>query len=72
MSMRPDRLELTALSDMPLVAAGDDLAELIADALQGSSCRRPRADSSILAPWCRLNRRDDARVKPARTHGWWN
>ena len=29
MSMCPDRLELTALSDMPLVAAGDDLAELI-------------------------------------------
>ena len=34
MSTCPDRLELIALPNVPLVAAGDDLAELIIDALQ--------------------------------------
>ena len=49
MSMRPDRLELTALSDMPLVAAGDDLAELIADALQGSDTQLDDHDVLVVA-----------------------
>ncbi len=49
MSMCPDRLELTALSDMPLVAAGDDLAELIADALQRSDTQLDDHDVLVVA-----------------------
>ena len=49
MSMCPDRLELIALSDMPLVAAGDDLAELIADALQRSDTQLDDHDVLVVA-----------------------
>jgi len=48
-SMCPDRLELIALSDMPLVAAGDDLAELIADALQRSDTQPDDHDVLVVA-----------------------
>jgi len=48
-SMCPDRLELIALSDMPLVAAGDDLAELIADALQRSDTQLDDHDVLVVA-----------------------
>jgi coenzyme F420-0:L-glutamate ligase/coenzyme F420-1:gamma-L-glutamate ligase len=47
--MCPDRLELIALSDMPLVAAGDDLAELIADALQRSDTQLDDHDVLVVA-----------------------
>ena len=49
MSMCPDRLELIALSDMPLVAAGDDLAELIADALPRSDTQPDDHDVLVVA-----------------------
>lgn len=49
MSMCPDRLELIALSDIPLVAAGDDLAELIADALQRSDTQPDDHDVLVVA-----------------------
>ena len=49
MDMCPDRLELIALSDMPLVAAGDDLAELIADALQKSDIQLDDHDVLVVA-----------------------
>jgi len=48
-SMCPDRLELIALSDIPLVAAGDDLAELIADALQRSDTQPDDHDVLVVA-----------------------
>ena len=47
--MCPDRLELIALSDMPLVVAGDNLAELIADALQKSDTRLNNHDVLVVA-----------------------
>jgi len=47
--MCPDRLELIALSDMPLVVAGDNLAELIADALQKSDTRLNKHDVLVVA-----------------------
>ena len=47
--MCPDRLELIALSDLPLVAAGDDLAELIADALQKSDLQLDDHDVLVVA-----------------------
>jgi len=47
--MCPDRLELIALSDMPLVAAGDNLAELIADALQKSDIELDDHDVLVVA-----------------------
>jgi coenzyme F420-0:L-glutamate ligase/coenzyme F420-1:gamma-L-glutamate ligase len=47
--MCPDRLELIALSDIPLVAAGDDLAELIADALQKSDLQLDDHDVLVVA-----------------------
>ena len=49
MGMCPDRLELIALSDIPLVAAGDDLAELIADALQKSDLQLDDHDVLVVA-----------------------
>ena len=49
MGMCPDRLELIALSDLPLVAAGDDLAELIADALQKSDLQLDDHDVLVVA-----------------------
>ena len=49
MSMCPDHLELIALSDMPLVAAGDDLAELIANALQRSDTQLDDHDVMVVA-----------------------
>ena len=49
MGMCPDRLELIALSDLPLVAAGDDLAELIADALQKSDIQLDDHDVLVVA-----------------------
>jgi len=48
-SMCPERLELIALSGMPLVAAGDDLAELIADALQRSDTQLDDHDVLVVA-----------------------
>jgi coenzyme F420-0:L-glutamate ligase/coenzyme F420-1:gamma-L-glutamate ligase len=47
--MCPDRLELIALSDMPLVDAGDNLAELIADALQKSDAQLDDHDVLVVA-----------------------
>ena len=47
--MCPDRLELIALSDMPLVVAGDNLAELIADALQKSDIQLDNHDVLVVA-----------------------
>ena len=47
--MCPDRLELIALSDLPLVAAGDDLAELIANALQKSDLQLDDHDVLVVA-----------------------
>ncbi len=49
MGMCPDRLELIALSDLPLVAAGDDLAELIANALQKSDLQLDDHDVLVVA-----------------------
>ena len=49
MSMCPDRLELIALSDMPLVAAGGDLAELIAETLQRSDIQLDDHDVLVVA-----------------------
>jgi len=47
--MCPDRLELIALSDMPLVVAGDNLAQLIGDALQKSDTRLNNHDVLVVA-----------------------
>lgn len=49
MSTCPDRLELIALPNVPLVAAGDDLAWLIADALEGHNTRLNDHDVLVVA-----------------------
>ena len=49
MSTCPDRLELIALPEMPLVAAGDDLAELITDALQKHDTQLNEHDVLVVA-----------------------
>jgi coenzyme F420-0:L-glutamate ligase/coenzyme F420-1:gamma-L-glutamate ligase len=47
--MCPDRLELIALPNMPLVASGDNLAEFIADALQTSDIQLNDDDVLVVA-----------------------
>ena len=49
MTTCPDRLELIALPNMPLVAAGDDLAELISDALQEINAQLNDHDVLVVA-----------------------
>ena len=47
--MPPDRLELIALSDIPLVTAGDNLAELIGDSLQKNDIQLDDYDVLVVA-----------------------
>ena len=48
-SYAPDRVELYALKGLPLIAAGQDLAELIASALEANQLALAEGDLLVVA-----------------------